>query len=167
MAAELLTPIPSGFLLTANISPLSQSVLQTLHSSISPSQHWWLPISGWGAQGCGMNHLCRSHSILPSTDRSFHSPLTAPYALLLPQLTSPSVRKLPRYRNSPLFQLPLIGARVPPCFLSTSFPFIFHPTQLHGDLSCPFLCLRSSAHVMLVLCENCPICRCSLDAFVE
>lgn len=99
MAAELLTPIPSGFLLTANISPLSQSVLQTLHSSISPSQHWWLPISGWGAQGCGMNHLCRSHSILPSTDRSFHSPLTAPYALLLPQLTYPSVRKLPRYRN--------------------------------------------------------------------
>ena len=44
--------------------------------------------------------------------------------------------------------------------------FFFHPTQLYGDTSCAFSCLRSSASVQQVLCENCSICRCILDAFV-
>ena len=56
--------------------------------------------------------------------------------------------------------------QIPSHFLS-SFPSFFHPTQICGDLSCPFQCPTSSASVQLVFCENCFICKCILDAFVE
>ena len=65
--------------------------------------------------------------------------------------------------TSPLFQLPLSDAgpiQLPLLFLFPSS--FFHPTQLRGDLSCPFRCLRSSAIVQQVLCENCSIYRCTL-----
>ena len=28
--------------------------------------HWQTHVSGWGAQGRGKDHLCRSHSVLPA-----------------------------------------------------------------------------------------------------
>ena len=69
--------------------------------------------------------------------------------------------------NSTLLKLPSRGTGpflLPLLFLfSSSF---FHPTQSHRELSCPFRCLRSSASVQLVLCENCSIHRCILDEFV-
>lgn len=49
-------------------------------------------------------------------------------------------------------------------------PFLknfFHPTQLHGDFSCTFGCLRSFASVQHVICENCYICRFILDVLVR
>ena len=30
--------------------------------------HWCTPVSGWGTQICGIDHLCRSHSVPPATD---------------------------------------------------------------------------------------------------
>ena len=67
--------------------------------------------------------------------------------------------------TSPLLQLPSRGTGsilLPLLFL---FPSSFH-TQLHGDLSCPFRCPRSSASLQQGLCEDCSICRCILDAIV-
>lgn len=43
-----------------------------------------------GVQGCGIDHLCRSHFILCTADMLFHSPLTAADVPLLSQLMSPS-----------------------------------------------------------------------------
>lgn len=72
--AELFIPIPSDCLLTANSSPLP-SVLSKPHVAVlSLHNHQWTPISGWGMQGCSMNHLHRSHSVLPATDCSPLSP---------------------------------------------------------------------------------------------
>ena len=42
----------------------------------SPRAHQQTPVSGWGAQGCGMNNLCRSQSVLPATDLLLGSPLS-------------------------------------------------------------------------------------------
>ena len=70
-------------------------------------------------------------------------------------------------------QEPLLSFSSPPeaqvlsHFLSSSFSLLlFGPIWLCGNLSCPFKCLRSSAHVQLVLCENCFMCRYILDAFM-
>ena len=49
----------------------------------SPHAHWRTAVSGWGMQGCGKDHLCRSHSVLPATDRLLHSPMIAPETPLL------------------------------------------------------------------------------------
>ena len=40
----------------------------------SSRAHWWTPVSGWGVHGYGTKHLCRSHSVLPATDRLLGSP---------------------------------------------------------------------------------------------
>ena len=55
----------------------------------SPYQQWQTPVSGWGAQGCDIDYLCKSHSVLPATDQLLLFPLTAPKAPLLSQLISP------------------------------------------------------------------------------
>ena len=105
-------------------------------------------------------------SYLPQT--GCRALLRAPEAPLLSQLTSLLVRRAsPDARTSPYLQFSNRGAG--PVLLPLLFLFpssFFCPTQLHGDLSCPFRCLRSSASVQQVLCENCSIRRCVLDAFV-
>lgn len=127
---------------------------------------WQTYIPGWGVQGCGMDCLYRSHSILCPTDMLFHSPLTG----LLSQLMSPSFEGIfPDVRNFPLLQYPQ-GCRSHLITYSLSLffpPSFFHPTQLCRDFSYPFWCARSSANVQPVFCENCFICRCILNAFVE
>ena len=59
---ELLTPVPSGWLLISNSCPLHWSVLQTPLSSTQASLHKETNDSGWGAQGydvaCEPSPLC-------------------------------------------------------------------------------------------------------------
>ena len=67
-------------------------------------------------------------------------------------------------RTYPLLQLPSPLHGSGPILLSPFSPSsVFHPIQLHGDLSFPFWCLTSSASVQLVCYENCSIRRCFLD----
>ena len=81
---------------------------------------WQAYIPGLGVQGCGMDHLCRSHSILCTTDILFHSPLTAADAPLLSQLMSPSFEGIsPDVGNFLSFQYPQ-GCRSHP--ISSSLP---------------------------------------------
>ena len=127
--------------------------------------HKQTPISGWGTQGCGTDHLCRSHSAPHTTDHVLYSPLG-------PQ-SSPSVSTyLLSSEGASLGEKPLhsfsspSGLQVPSHFLFSFFPFLFCPSQLHRDLACTFRCPMSSASLQQVLCEDCPICRCILDAFV-
>ena len=112
-----------------------------------------------------MDHLCRSHSVLPATDQLLHSPAIAPEAPLLSQL--PVRGLLQMWEPLLSFSSPTRGTGSIPLpflfFFSSSF---FHPTLLLGGLSCPFRCPSSSVSVQLVLCEKCSICRCILDAFV-
>ena len=72
----LLPPIPSGCLLTANSSPPHSLLSNPQVPALSPHV-WWTHIPVWGTQGCGMDHLCRSHSVLSAIDRLFHPPPTA------------------------------------------------------------------------------------------
>ena len=95
----------------------------------SPHLHLQTHVSGWGAHSCGMDHLCKSHFILPATDRLLHSPSIAPEAPLLSQLISPLVRGLPRMWEPLLsFGSPYPWVPVLSCFLSSSFfpSFFFH-----------------------------------------
>ena len=71
--AELLTLVPSGCLLIANSNPLPEFALQTLHSSTQPLTHLRV-----GLTGHRMDHLCRSHSVLPATNWLLHSLLSTP-----------------------------------------------------------------------------------------
>ena len=91
---ELLTPVPSGCLHTANSSPLPRFLSKPHSLASSPHQHQWTHVSGWGMQGCGTDHLCRSLSVLPATDWLLCSPL-GPESPLLSQLISLLVRGLP------------------------------------------------------------------------
>lgn len=75
----------------------------------------------------------------------------------LPQMQGPLLSFSHPLRGTGPKQLPLLFP----------FPSVLCPSWLHGDLSCSFRCLRSSASVQPVLCENCSICRCTVDAFVE
>lgn len=130
---------------------------------------WQAYIPGWGVQGCGMDRLCRSHSILCATDTLFHSPLTAADAPLLSQLMSPSFEGIsPDVGNFLSFNTLRGAGPIPYPLLSLFSPSsFFHPTQLFRDFFCPFWCPRSSANDQPVFCENCFICRCILNAFVE
>ena len=102
-------------------------------------------------------------------------PQTGHFTLLQQPQGSPSVPNdfpisegaSPDVGTSPLLQLPFRGAEPVLLPLLFFFPSFFHPTWFCRDLSCPFRCPRSSASVQLVFCENCSICRCSLDAFAE
>lgn len=56
------------------------------------------------------------------------------------------------------------------CYLTSSpllCPFFFLPYYMFTwGAFLPFWCLSSSTSVYQVLCENCSMCRCILDAFV-
>ena len=71
-----------------------QSPSQTC-SSLCPCSHWRTPISGWGAQGCGLGHLCGFPSVLPTSDWVLLSP-SSPQAFLQSQLMALLVRGFPR-----------------------------------------------------------------------
>lgn len=128
--------------------------------------HCWAHVPGKGAQECDTDHLCGSHSVLPV--------LTSISALLwqlqmlsfCPNWSPHWWGGFPEYGNLSAPSAPLLqGHRSHPLPLFFFFPSLFPPTQLFRDVSYPLWCLRS-ASVQLV-CENCSICRCSLDAFVE
>ena len=98
----------------------------SLLSKPSPCAHWQTPISGCCVQCCGMDHLFRSHSVLPATNVLMGS-CPSPWS-------SPSVpAALPASEGHPQMWKPLLsfssppGAQVLSCFLSSSFfllPFV-------------------------------------------
>ena len=114
-------------------------------------------------QGCSMNHLHRSHSVLHTG-----------CSVLFPQRMSLSFcpNWAPPSEGLPWMGRPLLSSDPPRVCgsHSTSFPVpfpssFFCPTWLSRSLSCPFRCPRSSTSIQQVLCEN-SICRCILDVFV-
>ena len=125
--------LPSGCPGAANSSALPGSNLQSL--SFNPHPHLWTNVSGWGAQGGGTNHPCKSLSILPSANWLLRSPPRPG--------SSPSVlADLPASQGTSqvvgtflLTQLPPRGTGpVPiPFSLSLFFCFFFCPTQVRGD----------------------------------
>ena len=80
------------------------------------------------------------------------------------QLIFPQEKGSPHLSYSQL-HLPIRGSGP---ILLPIFPFssFFHCILLCEDHYCLFRCLRSSASVQQVLCENYYICKCILDAFV-
>ena len=134
----------------------------------SPRVHLQAPVSGWGAQGgCGTDHLHRSHCVLPATDQLPGSPLSLQVSPSVPGDLPAHEEASPVVATSPHLHLP--ARSTGPILLPLLFLFpssFFHATRLHGDLSCPFRCPRSSASVQQVLCENCSTCRCIPSAFV-
>ena len=123
LVADFLTSIPSGCLRTVNRSLLPGSALQTPHFSTQPPYTLATHLSGWGTQGCGEDHLCRSHSVLPATDRLLGSPPIAPKVPLLSQLISSLVRGLPRVREPHLTFSSPKGCRSHPTSSPLPFPF--------------------------------------------
>ena len=143
-----LIPVPWGYLLRANRSPLPGSALQTPHfSTLSPCLQWWTPSqAGWAGQGS-----------VPRVQVSLCPPATRWLPCSLPRMwSSPLSFCFPQGCRSHL-------ASFPPPFPSS----FFWTTSLSRNPSCPFRCLTSSANFLQRLCENCYICRCILDAFVE
>ena len=126
---DFLTPVPSGCLFTANSSPSTMSVLQTPCSSTQPLCAPADTSQAGGVQGCGMNHLCKSHSVLPATEVCC-SLLQALEAPLLSQLTSPLLRGLPRVWEPLLIFSSPQGRRSRPTFSPLPFPFFFLSSYL-------------------------------------
>ena len=114
-----------------------------------------------------MDRLGRSQSVLPATDRLLCSPPSPRSSPSVPGDLLTGEGASPDARSSPHLQLPARGAG--PILLPLLFLFpssFFHLTWLHRDSFCTFRCLRRSASVQQVFCENCFICRCFLNAFV-
>ena len=59
-------PAPSGCLCTAYPSPLPGIFLLTPTPAPSPCPYQWMRVSGWGAEGGGLDSLCRSPSVPPA-----------------------------------------------------------------------------------------------------
>ena len=112
-------------------SVLSPGLLSKPHiPAPSPRLHPQTHLPGSGEQGCGKDHLCRSHSVLPATDRLLCSLLITPEAPLLSQLISPPVRVLPWMWEPPLFFSSPPGSQVLSHFLSSSFFLFFLSSYL-------------------------------------
>lgn len=82
---------------------------------------------------------------------SFPSPWNTPSVSADPltgEGTSPDVKILSH------FQLPSRSKDLIPPPLLFLFPSAFHPAWLYGTHSFPFMCLKSSASIQQVLCEN-------------
>lgn len=125
---------------TAHPSSLPGSDLQSLSFSIQPPSA--SGISGWGAQGLGIDCLCRPLSIFPSANWLLCSPL---------RRSSPSVppvRGLPGCRNLSSLTAPSQGHRsCPSSFLSLSLFFLHLSYPVMWRFSCHFRSLRSSANI--------------------
>ena len=128
---------------------LSPGPLSKPHTSTPrPCQHRQTPISGWGVQDCGPDHLCKSCSVLPATDGPLHFLLIAPEAPPLFQHILPLVGGLPGCNPpglllsspSPIHQ----GCRSQPISSFLFLPFLsFVLPSYAGIFSCPFRCPRS------------------------
>ena len=103
--------LPLGLLSNSHVPALSLRVHRRAH----------VPV--WGAQGCGTDRMCRSHSVLSATDWPFHTPLTASDAPLLSQRISPSVRGRPQMWESLLCFSSPQGCRSHPTSSPLLFPF--------------------------------------------
>lgn len=159
--AELLAPVPSGSLFTANSWSFPRPMLQSPLSSTQPP-----PTTG-GTQlslGCtGLPHRpggLHPASHRPSVTTSF-DPLKISFC--------PSW--LPHHEGLFLFCLFFPWTQGPPSTFSflpkllvpsvTPLVFLsfFPPTQFQGDFSYPSRCPMSSTNVQQGLCENCSICN--------
>lgn len=67
-----LTPIPSGYLCAANSNPFPVPALLTPCFNTQPLPDWQTPMSGYGMQRCGIDHLCKPLSVLPVTNQPLH-----------------------------------------------------------------------------------------------
>ena len=126
--------LPSpGCHLTTNSSLLPGSAVQTHIPAPSPHVHPWPHISDWGNAGLCMDHLCRSHSVLPATGQLIHYS-DSPEALLLSQLISLPMRGLShKWELLLTFNSPHPGVPCP--LLPLHFFFLssfLHPAWLHG-----------------------------------
>ena len=139
---------PSGCLLTAKSSPPPHpGLLSNPHfPPLSPRVHQQTHFPVWGMQGCGMDHLCRSHSVLSAQTGLFTllpQPQKLPFCpILFPHQCGgfPGCRSLSSASAAP----PSSADPIPLPFLFF-FPSFFHPTWLCGDLSYRFRCPSSSA----------------------
>ena len=121
--------------------------------AFSPRVHWRTHVPVWGAQACGTDHLCSSHSVLSATDWPFHPPLTASDAPLLFQLISPSVKGLPRMWESLLCFSSPPGAQNSFCFLSSSFSLLSFILSLYVEISPVF----SGGQCLLLVFSQCSV----------
>ena len=156
---ELLTPVPSGCLFTANSCPFPGFTLQNPLSSTQPPSQQVAQDPGRNVQSCGVDHVCSSYFVLPSTDHSLCSPLIPRRSFSVPD-DFPIMREFfLSVGTSPHLQLP---AR-----LAGLFYFFFLSSYLVvRGFFLSFRCPKSSADVQQVLYENCSICRCILDVLV-
>ena len=91
------------------------------------------PVSGWGMQGYGTDHLCRSHSILHATDHFLRYPPAPPSSFsvqLIPHVlrdfsqTGTSLHIQPIASYTGLVHLPFL-LLFPPFFISLSYVGMF------------------------------------------
>lgn len=59
-------------LCAANSNPFPGSALITPCFNTQPLPDWQTPMSGCGMQGCGIDHLCKSLSVLLATNQPLH-----------------------------------------------------------------------------------------------
>lgn len=93
------------------------------------------PVSGWGIQGYGTDHLCRSHSILHATDHLLHYPPSTSSSLSV-QLIPHLLRDFPR-------QEPLFTFNLQPVTLVLSFFHSFYFSLLYLSHSVMLGCFLS------------------------
>lgn len=162
--SSLWSSLLQEMLLHSNSCPLPGSALQTPLSSTQPCS---VPGDTQLRLECaGEQHgPWAQFFVLPSTDQLLCSPRSrkvpfCPSGFPYWEGASLSCRNLssPSAPDQECWSLPISS------FLS--FFSFFYPTQLHGNLYCPFRCPRSSTSIQQVLCEN-SICRCILDALVR
>ena len=91
-------------------------------------------------------------------------PVCSPHSVLLPHAGCRGL--FPGCGDHPSLSAPLrVAGSISLLFLFLSFFLLIYLAQQESILS--FWCPRSSASFLQRLCENCSICRCILDAFVE
>ena len=124
----------------------------------APRRHSPPPPTSGRASQAGAHRVVARLSVQVSLCSACHRPvvLLSSEAPFLSWLISPPVRGLPRVQGPFLFFSSLPGVQDPSCFF---FFFSFILPGYIGDLDCPFRCLRSSAGVQQVFCENCFTCR--------
>ena len=119
----------------------------------NPHVHWQTHIPVCSMQGCGMDRLCRSRSVLSVTDWPFHPPLTTSDTPLLSQLISPSMRGLPWMREPLLCFSSLREVQSWSNFLSSSFPLLSFVLPSYVGI---FLVL-SGVHGLLLVFSWCSV----------
>ena len=122
----------------------------------NPPPHQETHNSGWGIQGCGMDHVHQSHSVLPSIEQLLYSPPIPWTPWRFPSVTA-----------DPFAMIDLLWMWEPPlssrspqgcqsCPTPTPFPPVFPSLILLvcGQTPPVSLCLRSSTSAWQVLYKN-------------